>query len=336
VSSTSTTSLTGRSFLRELDFTPAEWSSLVDLTLRLKAERAEGREVARLVGRTIALIFEKTSTRTRCAFEVAAYHQGAHVTVIDPASSQIGHKESVADTARVLGRFFDGIEYRGTAQQTVDTLARYAGVPVWNGLTDEWHPTQSLCDAVTMLEHSRKPAEEIAFAYVGDARFNMGNSLLVLGALMGMDVRIVAPASLQPAAEVVASARAVAAQTGARVTVTDDPAAGVDGVDFVHTDVWVSMGEPKGVWAERIETLMPFQVNARLMAATGNPEARFMHCLPAYHDLGTAIGREIHAEFGLTALEVTDEVFEGPASVVFDQAENRLHSIKAVLVATLA
>jgi ornithine carbamoyltransferase len=336
VSSTNTASLTGRSFLRELDFTPAEWSSLVDLTLRLKAERAEGREVPRLVGRTIALIFEKTSTRTRCAFEVAAYHQGAHVTVLDPASSQIGHKESVADTARVLGRFFDGIEYRGTAQHTVETLGRYAGVPVWNGLTDEWHPTQSLCDAVTMLEQCRKPAEEIAFAYVGDARFNMGNSLLVLGALMGMDVRIVAPSPLQPAAEVVTSARALATETGARVTVTDDPAAGVDGVDFVHTDVWVSMGEPKDVWAERIEALMPYQVNARLMAGTGNPEARFMHCLPAYHDLGTAIGREIHAEFGLTALEVTDEVFEGPASVVFDQAENRMHSIKAVLVATLA
>jgi ornithine carbamoyltransferase len=335
VSSTSTTSLTGRSFLRELDFTPAEWASLVGLTRTLKAERAEGREAQRLVGRTIALIFEKTSTRTRCAFEVAAHHQGADVTVLDPASSQIGHKESVADTARVLGRFFDGIEYRGTSQHTVDTLARYAGVPVWNGLTDDWHPTQSLCDAVTMVEHAGKPAEDIAFAYVGDARFNMGNSLLVLGALMGMDVRIVAPVSLQPAAEVVAAARAVAAETGARLTVTDDVTAGVRGVDFVHTDVWVSMGEPKDVWAERIEALMPYQVNARLMERTGNPAARFMHCLPAYHDLGTAIGREIHAEFGLTALEVTDDVFEGPASVVFDQAENRMHSIKAVLVATL-
>jgi ornithine carbamoyltransferase len=335
VSSTSTTSLTGRSFLRELDFTPAEWASLVGLTRTLKAERAEGREAQRLVGRTIALIFEKTSTRTRCAFEVAAHHQGADVTVLDPASSQIGHKESVADTARVLGRFFDGIEYRGTSQHTVDTLARYAGVPVWNGLTDDWHPTQSLCDAVTMVEHAGKPAEDIAFAYVGDARFNMGNSLLVLGALMGMDVRIVAPVSLQPAAEVVAAARAVAAETGARLTVTDDVTAGVRGVDFVHTDVWVSMGELKDVWAERIEALMPYQVNARLMERTGNPAARFMHCLPAYHDLGTAIGREIHAEFGLTALEVTDDVFEGPASVVFDQAENRMHSIKAVLVATL-
>lgn len=336
MSPTSLTSLTGRSFLKELDFTPADWSSLVELTRVLKAERAEGREVQRLVGRTIALIFEKTSTRTRCAFEVAAHHQGAHVMVLDPASSQIGHKESVADTARVLGRFFDGIEYRGISQETVDTLARYAGVPVWNGLTDEWHPTQSLCDAVTMLEHAGKPAEDIAFAYVGDARFNMGNSLLVLGALMGMDVRIVAPASLQPAAAVVEAAGSVAAGTGARLMVTDDVAEGVHGVDFVHTDVWVSMGEPKAVWAERIEALMPFQVNARLMEHTGNPSARFMHCLPAYHDLGTAIGREIHAEFGLTALEVTDDVFEGPASVVFDQAENRMHSIKAVLVATLA
>ena len=332
---TSTTTLTGRSFLRELDFTPAEWWSLVELTRTLKTERAEGREVQRLVGRTMALVFEKTSTRTRCAFEVAAYQQGAHVTVLDPSSSQIGHKESVADTARVLGRFFDGIEYRGAAQETVDTLARYAGVPVWNGLTDEWHPTQARCDGVTMLEHAGKPAEEIAFAYVGDARFNMGNSLLVLGALMGMDVRIVAPTSLQPAREVVEAARAVAAETGARVMVTDDPSDGVHGVDFVHTDVWVSMGEPKDVWAERIEQLAPYQVNAHLMERTGNPAARFMHCLPAYHDLGTAVGRELHAEFGLTALEVTDDVFEGPSSVVFDQAENRMHSIKAILVATL-
>jgi ornithine carbamoyltransferase len=333
---TSTASLTGRSFLRELDFTPAEWWSLVELTRALKAERAEGREVQRLLGRTIALVFEKTSTRTRCAFEVAAYQQGAHVTVLDPSGSQIGHKESVADTARVLGRFYDGIEYRGAAQETVDTLARYAGVPVWNGLTDEWHPTQALCDGVTMLEHAGKPAEEIGFAYVGDARFNMGNSLLVLGALLGSDVRIVAPASLQPVPEVVEAARAVADDTGARITVTDDPEGGVHGVDFVHTDVWVSMGEPKDVWAERIEVLAPYQVNAHLMERTGNPAARFMHCLPAYHDLGTAIGRDVHAEFGLTALEVTDDVFEGPASIVFDQAENRMHSIKAVLVATLA
>jgi len=238
----------------------------------------------------MALVFEKTSTRTRCAFEVAAYHQGGHVTVLDPAGSQIGHKESIADTARVLGQFFDGIEYRGTAQETVETMARYAGVPVWNGLTDEWHPTQALCDSVTMLEHAGKPAEDIAFAYVGDARFNVGNSLLAAGALLGMDVRIVAPPSLQPAPEVVDAARGVAADTGARLTVTND-LTGVEGVDFVHTDVWVSMGEPKDVWAERIGLLAPYQVNARLLERTGNPAARFMHCLPAYHDLGTAIGR---------------------------------------------
>jgi ornithine carbamoyltransferase len=327
--------LSGRSFLRELDFTPQEWRSLVELTLELKAARREGREVARLTGRTIALVFEKTSTRTRCAFEVAAYQQGAHVTVLDPASSQIGHKESVADSARVLGRFFDGIEYRGAAQETVDTLARYAGVPVWNGLTDEWHPTQSLCDAVTMLEHVAKPAEEISFAYLGDARFNMGRSLLVLGALMGMDVRLVAPAGLQPPADVVDAARAVATTTGARLLVTDDVASGVAGVDYVHTDVWVSMGEPKDVWADRVALLAPYQVDAALLARTGNPDVRFMHCLPAYHDLGTQVGRDVHADLGLTALEVTDEVFESPASIVFDQAENRMHSIKAVLVATL-
>jgi ornithine carbamoyltransferase len=338
VSDTRTTSgpaLTGRSFLRELDFTPQEWRGLVDLALELKTERREGREKARLTGRTIALIFEKTSTRTRCAFEVAAYHQAAHVTVLDPASSQIGHKESVVDTARVLGRFFDGIEYRGAAQETVETLARYAGVPVWNGLTDEWHPTQSLCDAVTMLEHVAKPAEEIAFAYVGDARFNMGNSLLVLGALMGMDVRIVAPASLQPEASVVEAARGLAAETGARLTVTDDVVSAVAGVDYVHTDVWVSMGEPKDVWADRVALLAPYRVDAALLARTGNPAVRFMHCLPAYHDLGTQVGRDVHADLGLTALEVTDEVFESPASIVFDQAENRMHSIKAILVATL-
>ena len=305
--STSTASLTGRSFLRELDFTPAEWASLVDLARVLKAERAEGREVQRLVGRTMALVFEKTSTRTRCAFEVAAYLQGGHVTVLEPAGSQFGHKESIADTARVLGQFFDGIEYRGTAQETVETMARYAGVPVWNGLTDEWHPTQGLCDSVTMLEHAGKPAEDIAFAYVGDARFNVGNSLLVAGALLGMDVRVVAPPSLQPAPEVLEAARDVAAGTGARLTVTDD-LTGVEGVDFVHTDVWVSMGEPKDVWTERAKLLAPYQVNAELLAATGMTNG----------------------------LEVTDDVFRSPASIVFDQAENRLHTIKAVLVATLA
>ncbi len=327
--------LHGRSFLRELDFTPQEWAHLVELTLDLKAAKRERREDQRLVGRSIVLVFEKTSTRTRCAFEVAAYDQGAHVTVLDPSGSQIGHKESIADTARVLGRFYDGIEYRGSDQSTVDTLSAYAGVPVWNGLTDDWHPTQALCDAATMIEHSMKPAPEIAFAYVGDARFNMGNSLLALGALMGMDVRIVAPRELQPRPEVVAEARAVADTTGARVTVTDDIDSGVHGVDFLHTDVWVSMGEPTQVWAERITRLSAYQVNADLLRRTANPQVRFMHCLPAYHDLGTQIGRDVYAAHGLTALEVTDEVFEGPASIVFDQAENRLHSIKAILVATL-
>ena len=330
--------LAGRSFLKEVDFTPAEWQALVDLTIELKTARREGREERRLVGRNIALVFEKTSTRTRCSFEVAAHEQGAHTTYLDPSGSQIGHKESIKDTARVLGRYFDGIEYRGDLQATVETLAAHAGVPVWNGLTDEWHPTQALCDAVTMLEHAPagKATTDLAFAYVGDARFNMGNSLLVLGALMGMDVRIVAPRSLWPVEAVQARAAALAEQTGARITLTDDVTAGVSGVDFVHTDVWVSMGEPRTVWAERIALLMPYQVNAALLEATGNPAVKFLHCLPAYHDLETAIGREIHAEHGYDALEVTDEVFESAASVVFDQAENRLHSIKAVLVATLS
>ncbi len=327
--------LTGRSFVRELDFTPAEWQSLVDLALELKAERRERRERPRLTGRVIALIFEKTSTRTRCSFEVAAYEQGAHVTYLDPSGSQIGHKESVKDTARVLGRLYDGIEYRGDRQETVETLARHAGVPVWNGLTDQWHPTQALCDAVTMLEHAGKPADQISFAYLGDARYNMGNSLLALGALMGMDVRIVAPAELQPSAGVLEQVTALAATTGARVTVTDDVDAGVAGVDFVHTDVWVSMGEPKQVWAERVALLVPYRVDATLLRATGNPAVRFMHCLPAYHDLETQVGRDVCEAHGLTELEVTDEVFESAASIVFDQAENRLHAIKAVLVATL-
>jgi ornithine carbamoyltransferase len=328
-------SLVGRSFLKELDFTPQEWTHLVDLARDLKAAKKAHREEPRLTGRTIALVFEKTSTRTRCAFEVAAFDQGAHVTYLDPSGSQIGHKESVKDTGRVLGRFYDGIEYRGTSQATVETLAEYAGVPVWNGLTDEWHPTQALCDALTMLEHSTKPAGDIAYAYVGDARFNMGNSLLVLGALMGMDVRIVAPRALWPRGEIVAAARNVASDTGARLTLTDELVEGVGGVDFVHTDVWVSMGEPKEVWAERIELLRPYQVNADLLGATRNREVRFMHCLPAYHDLETQVGRDAHEAHGLDALEVTDEVFESPASIVFDQAENRMHSIKAVLVATL-
>ena len=329
-------SLLGRSFLKELDFTTDEWLALLDLSARLKAERREGRETKRLVGKQVALLFEKTSTRTRCAFEVAVADQGGTTTYLDPAGSQIGHKESAADTARVLGRWYDALEYRGTGQDVVETLAAHAGVPVYNGLTDDWHPTQMLADQLTMLEHSGKPLTEIAFAFLGDARNNVGNSLLVSGAMMGMDVRMVAPVSQQNAADVVAEAERIAARTGARITVTDDVATGVAGVDFVYTDVWVSLGEPKEVWAERIELLRPYQVNAELMRATGNPAAKFLHCLPAFHDLETSVGRALHDEFGLDGVEVTGDVFESPASIVFDQAENRMHTIKAILVATLA
>lgn len=329
-------SLLGRSFLKELDFTPDEWRSLLDLSAELKLQRREGREERRLVGKKVALLFEKTSTRTRCAFEVAVAEQGGMTTYLDPAGSQIGHKESAADTARVLGRWYDGIEYRGSGQDVVETLAAHAGVPVYNGLTDDWHPTQMLADQLTMIEHSGKPLEEISFAFLGDVRNNVGNSLLISGALMGMDVRMVAPPAQQSADGVVAEARRLAAQTGARITVTDDVSAGVAGVDFVYTDVWVSLGEPKEVWAERIELLRPYQVNADLMRATGNPGAKFMHCLPAFHDLDTTVGRDLHAEFGIEGVEVTDDVFESDASIVFDQAENRMHTIKAVLVATLA
>ncbi|MGH3378908.1 MAG: ornithine carbamoyltransferase [Actinoallomurus sp.] len=328
--------LRGRSFVKELDVTSEEFQSLLALSAELKAAKREGTERQRLTGRNIALIFEKTSTRTRCAFEVAAHDQGAHTTYLDPSGSQIGHKESVRDTARVLGRMFDGIQYRGARQSAVETLAARAGVPVWNGLTDEWHPTQSLCDVFTMTEHAGRPSAGIAYAYLGDARNNMGNSLLVAGALLGMDVRVVAPPDLLPAAPVQAAARELAARSGARITLTDDVAEGVRGVDFVHTDVWVSMGEPKEVWAERVALLRPYQVNEAVLEATGNPAVRFMHCLPAFHDRETAVGEEIFTEFGLDGLEVTDEVFESKASIVFDQAENRLHTIKAVLVATLA
>ena len=328
--------LRSRSYLKESDLTPDEYRALLDLAAELKAARREGREERRLVGRSIALIFEKTSTRTRISFEVAAAEQGAHTTYLDPAGSQLGHKESARDTARVLGRLYAGIEYRGADQDIVETLAAHAGVPVWNGLTDDWHPTQSLCDALTMREHAGKPDGEISFAYVGDARFNVGNSLLVMGAMLGMDVRIVAPRSLWPADAVVDEAKAYAAESGARVTLTEDVAEGVLGVDFVHTDVWVSMGEPKEVWAERIELLKPYQVNAGMLASTGNADVRFMHCLPAYHDLETRVGRDVHEQFGLSGLEVTDDVFESKASIVFDQAENRMHTIKALLVATLA
>jgi ornithine carbamoyltransferase len=330
-------SFKGRSFLKELDFTQAEFSALLDRSAELKAAKRAGTERQQLAGKNFALIFEKTSTRTRCAFEVAAYDQGAHVTYMDPTGSQIGHKESMKDTARVLGRFYDGIEYRGSAQENVEVLARYSGVPVWNGLTDEWHPTQMLCDMLTQREHSGgKPDSEISFAYVGDARNNVGNSLLVSGALLGMDVRMVAPRELWNHESVVAAAQEIAGRTGARITQTEDVEAGVRGVDFVHTDVWLSMGEPKQEWDRRIALLLPYQVNAALMAATGNPDAKFMHCLPAFHDTGTTVGAELYARTGLESLEVTDEVFESPSSIVFDQAENRMHTIKAVMVATVA
>ena len=328
--------LRNRSFLKEIDFEPRELRYLLALSEALKIAKYAGTEGHRLAGKEIALIFEKTSTRTRSAFEVAAYDQGAHVTYLDPSGSQMGHKESVADTARVLGRMYDGIEYRGNRQADVETLAEYAGVPVYNGLTDEWHPTQMLADFLTMHESSNKPYDTIAYAFVGDCRFNMGRSLLIMGALMGSDVRLGGPAELAPPKDVVDLAQKVAEKTGARVTITDDAADAVHGADFIHTDVWVSMGEPKDVWTERVTLLKPYQVNAALMAAAGNPKVKFMHCLPAFHDPNTAVGREMMEHTGMTSgLEVTGEVFESPASIVFDQAENRLHTIKAILVATL-
>ncbi|MFP5416572.1 MAG: ornithine carbamoyltransferase [Actinomycetes bacterium] len=327
--------LTGRHFLKEEDFTVDEWSHLLDLAGDLKRARQEGREERRLAGLNLALIFEKGSTRTRAAFEVAAHHQGAQTTYLDPSGSHIGSKESPADTARVLSRMFDGIEFRGARQETVEELAEYSSVPVWNGLTDEWHPTQSLCDAFTMVESAGRRASDLSFAYLGDARFNMGSSLMVMGALLGMDVRMISPPAFAPSSELVSRARALAASTGGRVTVTDDIAAGVAGADFVHTDVWVSMGEPKGVWAERCRVLAPYRVTKRVMDMTGNAAAKFMHCLPAFHDLDTSTARLVHDLTGMRELEVSDEVFESEASIVFDQAENRLHTIKAVLVATL-
>jgi ornithine carbamoyltransferase len=327
--------LKNRSFLKLLDFSPKEIQYLLDLAAELKKAKYAGTEQPRLKGKNIALIFEKTSTRTRCAFETAAYDQGAHVTYLGPTGSQIGVKESMKDTARVLGRMYDGIEYRGFAQTTVEELARYSGVPVWNGLTNEFHPTQILADFLTMSEHSDKPLHQISYAYLGDARFNMGNSLLVGGAKMGMDVRIVAPKALQPAKELVDECLKIASETGARITITDDVKAGVKGCDFLYTDVWVSMGEPDSVWKERIELLKPYQVNAALMAATGNPACKFMHCLPAYHNRETKVGEDVFQKFGMNGVEVTEEVFESPASIVFDEAENRLHTIKAVMVATL-
>ncbi|MFD9499368.1 ornithine carbamoyltransferase [Streptomyces sp. NPDC060035] len=328
--------LAGRHFIKELDFTAEEFRGLIALAAELKAAKKAGEEVQRLRGKNIALIFEKTSTRTRCAFEVAAADQGASTTYLDPSGSQMGHKESVKDTARVLGRMFDGIEFRGDSQESVEELAAHGGVPVFNGLTDDWHPTQMLADILTMTEHSEKPLEQLCFAYLGDARFNMGNSYLITGALLGMDVRIVAPEAYWPAREIVEQANKLAESSGARITLTEDVAEGVRGADFVATDVWVSMGEPKEVWDERIAALAPYSVTMDVLRASGNDGVKFLHCLPAYHDLGTKVAREIHERHGLTALEVTEEVFESGHSVVFDEAENRMHTIKAVLVATLA
>lgn len=329
--------LRNRSFVKEIDFEPGELRFLLQLSEALKTAKYAGTEVPRLVGKEISLVFAKTSTRTRSAFEVAAYDQGAQVTYLDPSGSQLGHKESIADTARVLGRMYDAIEYRGNAQEDVETLAEYAGVPVYNGLTDEWHPTQMLADFLTMHEASLKPYDALSYAFVGDCRFNMGRSLLVTGALMGADVRLVGPTELAPPQDVVALAQDIAGRTGAEITITDDVGKGVEGVDFVHTDVWVSMGESKDVWNERVTLLRDYQVNADLMAHTGNHRAKFMHCLPAFHDPNTVVGKEMMEATGMDqGLEVTGEVFESPASIVFDQAENRLHTIKAILVATLA
>ncbi|MCF8218620.1 MAG: ornithine carbamoyltransferase [Bacteroidales bacterium] len=327
--------LRNRNFLKLLDFTPKEMKFLLDLSADLKKAKYTGTEQQKLKGKNIALIFEKASTRTRCAFEVAALDQGAHVTYLGPTGSQIGKKESMKDTARVLGRMYDGIEYRGFGQEVVEALGEYAGVPVWNGLTNEYHPTQILADFLTMMEHSDKPIHQISFAYLGDARNNMGNSLLIGAALMGMDFRSVAPKEVQPEKELVDTAKEIAKETGAKITVTDDPDSGVKDCDFLYTDVWVSMGEPDEVWKERIEMLKPYQVNPELMKKTGNPKVKFMHCLPAFHNRETTVGEEIYQKFNLNGMEVTEDVFESPASIVFDEAENRLHTIKAVMVATL-
>jgi ornithine carbamoyltransferase len=328
--------LKNRSFLKEIDFEPRELRYLLKLSEALKMARYAGNEVKRLEGKEIALIFEKTSTRTRSAFEVACYDQGAHVTYLDSSGSQLGHKESIADTARVLGRMYDAIEYRGNKQADIESLAANAGVPVYNGLTDEWHPTQVLADFLTMHEASNKPYDGIAYAFVGDCRFNMGRSLLVMGALMGSDVRLAGPNELHPPKDVVQLAEDIARRTGARITITDNPAEAVSGVDFIHTDVWVSMGESKDVWTNRVRLLTPYQVNGALLEKAGNRAVKFMHCLPAFHDMNTVVGREMMEHTGMTSgLEVTGEVFESDASIVFDQAENRLHTIKAILVATL-
>lgn len=327
--------LRNRSFLKLLDFTPKEIMFLLDLAKDLKKAKYAGTEKQMLKGKNIALIFEKDSTRTRCSFEVAAFDQGAHITYLGPSGSQIGNKESMKDTARVLGRLYDGIEYRGYAQTTVEDLAKYSGVPVWNGLTNEFHPTQILADFMTMMEHIDKPLNQVTFAYLGDARNNMGNSLLIGAAKMGMDFRSVAPQSVQPDAALVATAKEIAKETGAKIMVTDNVVEGVKGCDFLYTDVWVSMGEPKEVWEERIKLLKAYQINMNVIKATGNPKVKFMHCLPAFHNRETKVGEDIYQKFGLDGLEVTEDVFESAHSIVFDEAENRMHTIKAVMVATL-
>ncbi len=327
--------LKNRHFLKLLDFSQDEILHYLNLAAELKAAKKVGKEVQRMKGKNIALIFEKTSTRTRCAFEVAARDQGAGVTYLEPTGSQIGHKESIKDTARVLGRMYDGIEYRGFGQEIVEELAKYAGVPVFNGLTNEFHPTQMLADALTMQEHSDKPLHQVAYAYVGDARYNMANSLLILGAKLGMDVRIGAPKALWPSEDIVVQAKAVAAESGAKILLTENVEEAVNGVDFIHTDVWVSMGEPKEVWQERIDLLKAYRVTPELMAASGNTQVKFMHCLPAFHNRETTVGEWIYETFGLNGVEVTEDVFESEASIVFDQAENRMHTIKAVMVAAL-
>jgi len=327
--------LRNRSFLKILDFTPAEIKFLLKLSVDLKAAKYGGYEQPTLTGKNIALIFEKASTRTRTAFEVAAFDQGAHVTYLGPSGSHIGYKESMKDTARVLGRMYDGIEYRGFEQSIVETLAEYSGVPVWNGLTNEFHPTQFMADVLTMTEHSYKDLPDISYCYLGDARNNMGNSLMVGGCKLGMDVRLCGPKSFWPEDRLVEICRELAAQTGARLTLTEDVTQGVSGADYIHTDVWVSMGEPESVWEERIKLLLPYQVNANTMGLSGNPQVKFMHCLPAFHNRETKVGTEMFQKYELDGMEVTDEVFESQSSIVFDQAENRMHTIKAIMVATL-
>lgn len=327
--------LRNRSFLKLLDFNQEEIKFLIDLAIELKKAKYSGTEKQRLTGKNIALLFEKDSTRTRCSFEVAAYDQGAHVTYLGPSGSQMGKKESMKDTARVLGRLYDAIEYRGYGQEIVETLAAYSGVPVWNGLTNEFHPTQVLADLMTMLEHSDKPLNRISYCYLGDARNNMGNSLLVGAAKMGMDFRAAAPKNCQPSEELVAKCREIAKITGARITITDNVAEAVKGVDFLYTDVWVSMGEPDHVWEERINLLKPYQVNRKVVELTGNPNVKFLHCLPAFHNRETVVGEQIFQKYGLESMEVTEDVFESPNSIVWDEAENRVHTIKAVMVATL-